>query len=193
MRLALALAAGGLAIAASPAHTDGSVDMYAAVRPSIIGPAPVHMQRSNARGDLIEIVDRAADGVGVPREEMRFVVTRESGWRPDAQNSRSTATGLTQVVKGSHEAIIGRRLTLSEHRRLMKDPDHAARVGAAHWRMCRDLVGHHVPASKVWRACFYSGPANVGGRIEMAAAHFRPDSSGWLQRGSIAWLSGGGA
>lgn len=196
MRAAIVGAGLALTLGVTPALPERSdVDMYASLRPSLLSPTPVHAQDARVRPPraapdpaLVRIVERAADQAGVSRDDLRFVVGIESGWRPDARNPRSTATGLTQVVHASHAAIIGRRITREEHHRLMKDPHHAARVGAAHWRMCRDLVGRDASVRHVWRSCYYAGPANVGGRIEMAAAHFRTDAAGWLQRDSIGWL-----
>ncbi len=128
---------------------------------------------------IFALVQRAADEAGIPRDVMNYHVKRESGFRPDARNPKSTATGLLQVVKGSHEAIIGRKLTLSEHVSLMRQPAYALRVGAAHMRACADLT-------KNLYACHYHGHARFGGRIEMAARYFKPDSNGWLDRGSVA-------
>lgn len=189
MRAALAIAAGLSAVmAASPAIPERSdVDMYATLRPSIWSSAPVAHQRINARGDIIAMVNAAADRADLPREVMHDHVRRESDYRPDARNPRSTAKGLLQVIHGSHEAIVGRRMSRTEHFRLMADPAYALKVGAAHMKACQQLVGND--ARRLY-ACHYHGHARFGGRIQMAAMHFQPDAGGWLSRGSVAWMSG---
>lgn len=133
---------------------------------------------------ILALVDRVASEIGIPTSVMREHVRRESGFRPAARNPRSSATGLLQVVKGSHEAIIGRKLTMAEHVRLSSDPEHSLRVGAAHMRACMGLMPGASPA-KLY-GCHYHGHARFGGRIEMAAAFYRPDRNGWLARGSVA-------
>jgi hypothetical protein len=190
MRTAIAIAAGLSAVViASPAIPERSdVDVYVGLRPSVWSPAPVAHQRLNARGDIIAMVDAVADRAGLPRAVMHDHVRRESGYRPDARNPRSTAKGLLQVIHGSHEAIVGRRMSRAEHFRLMADPAYALRVGAAHMKACQQLVGND--ARRLY-ACHYHGHARFGGRIEMAAMHFTPDASGWLARGSVAFMSGG--
>lgn len=134
---------------------------------------------------IVALVDRAADRAGVPREIARFHVARESGFRPDARNPRSTATGLLQVIHGSHEAIVGRRMSRAEHFALMRQPDYAMRVGLAHVRACMDRLPG-ASAHRLWTGCHIKGHAAVGGRIEMARLHFQPDAAGWLNRGSVA-------
>ena len=137
---------------------------------------------------IVALVDSVADQSGLPRHVMHDHVRRESGYRPDAKNPQSTAKGLLQVIHGSHEAIVQRRMSRAEHFRLMADPVYALRVGAAHMKACQQLVGND--ARRLY-SCHYNGHARFGGRIQMAAAHFTPDNAGWLQRGSVAWLGGG--
>jgi soluble lytic murein transglycosylase-like protein len=140
---------------------------------------------------IVAMVDREADRTGLPRTVMHDHVRRESGYVAHARNPKSTAKGLLQVLHGSHEAIVGRRMSRAEHFRLMADPAYALRVGAAHMKACQQLVGND--ARRLY-ACHYHGHGKFGGRIQMAAVHFQPDSSGWLAQGSVAlpWAGQGG-
>jgi hypothetical protein len=190
MRRASFLAAGALALlAATPAIPERSdVDMYATLRPSILSPAPVMLQRFNARGDIVALVDKVADQTGVPRHVLHEHVKRESGYQPSARNPKSTAKGLTQPVRCSHAVIIGRdcrTFTKSEHFRLASDPSHNLRVGAAHIRACMALMPG-ASARELWRNCHVKGHGAVGGNIQMAAAYFKPNAGGWLTQGSVA-------
>lgn len=132
-----------------------------------------------------QIAIRAGERIGVPANVTAFILDKESGGRADARNPKSTATGLGQIIKGTHEAIIGRRLTMGEHVALARDPEHNARLTAAHIRACIDLMPG-ADAAAIWRRCHYRGHASVGGRVEMARAYFRPDANGWLDRGTVA-------
>lgn len=173
------------AVAASTIATRASYgDFNLLVRPSdpvaVAGATPrsVPRQRAARRGGatpdrgIVALVDRVADETGVPRGVMHFHVRMESGYRPAARNPASTATGLLQPIRGSHAAIIGRPLTHAEHFALARDPEHNLRVGAAHIRACIDLMPG-ASAQRLWRACHVAGHGNVGGRIEMAAAHYQ--------------------
>jgi hypothetical protein len=168
------------------------VDMYATIRHNatlsvVTGPTSITHRRSNQIDPrLYARVTHAAYAHGIPKDVMHYHVKRESSYNPRARNPRSTATGLLQVVKGSHEAIIGRRLSLQEHISLMSDVDHGLSVGAAHIRGCMQLMPNASPHA-LWKRCHYYGHGNVGGSIQIASAHYqKPSSSGWLQTGSVA-------
>lgn len=135
--------------------------------------------------NVYALVSKIADETGISRETMHYIVKRESGYRADARNPKSTATGLLQLIRGSHAAIIGRELSKAEHHRLASNAEYNLRVGAAHIKACKQLMPN-ASADAIWRRCHIRGHAAVGGRIEMAAAHYSPDSSGWLARGSVA-------
>jgi len=134
---------------------------------------------------IVALVDKVADETGIPRAVMRFHVARESGFRPAARNPKSTATGMLQLIRGSHAAIIGRELTKDEHCRRASDPAHNLRVGAAHIKGCMALMPG-ASADRLWKGCHIRGHAAAGGRIEIAARMYRPDAQGWLSRGSVA-------
>jgi len=178
-----------------PAVSDGGSSMYALIAADA---NQVTFQKQRVRQwrgidpNIVAMVDHTADRAGLPRAVMHDHVRRESGYRPNARNPKSTAKGLLQVLHGSHEAIVGRRMSRAEHFRLMADPAYALRVGAAHMKACQQLVGND---PRRLYACHYNGHGKFGGRIQMAAAHFQPDNSGWLSRGSVAlpWTTGGGA
>lgn len=148
---------------------------------------PVSTWTRSRRADpaVVALVDTVADQAGLSRAVMHDHVRRESGYRPEARNPKSTAKGLLQVLHGSHEAIVQRRMSRAEHFRLMADPGYALRVGAAHMKACADLMPG-ASAHALWRNCHVRGHGAVGGNIRMAAAHFTPDSGGWLARGSVA-------
>jgi hypothetical protein len=190
----------GAAVMAAPAASDSTssnsarewtVDNRVAVFSSLpIAQAPP-LRRHGVRGSygpdptVLAMIHRIADESGIPRETMLFHVKHESGFRPDAKNRRSTATGFLQLIRGSHAAIIGRALTKAEHAVLARKPEHNLRVGAAHIRACMELMPG-ASAVQLWKRCHIRGHAAVGGRIEMAARFYRPDSQGWLARGSVA-------
>lgn len=134
---------------------------------------------------ILAMVDKVADESGIPRSIMRFHVQKESGYDPRARNPKSTATGLLQLIKGSHEVIAGRILTKEEHFRLAMNPEYNLRLGAAHIKECMA----HMPgasADTLWRKCHVRGHRSVGGDIRVAATYFKPDSQGWLAKGSVA-------
>lgn len=134
---------------------------------------------------ILAMVDKVADENGIPRSIMRFHVQKESGYDPRARNPKSTATGLLQLIKGSHEVIAGRILTREEHFRLAMNPEYNLRLGAAHIRECMS----HMPgasAQALWKNCHVRGHRSVGGDIRVAATYFKPDSQGWLAKGSVA-------
>ena len=178
----------------APAVSDGGNTLYALIdyntRQATFQKQPVRQWRG-PDPSIVAMVDREADRTGLPRTVMHDHVRRESGYIANARNPKSTAKGLLQVLHGSHEAIVGRRMSRAEHFRLMADPAYALRVGAAHMKACQQLVGND--ARRLY-ACHYHGHGKFGGRIQMAAAHFQPDSSGWLAQGSVAlpWAGQGG-
>lgn len=134
---------------------------------------------------ILAMVDRVADESGIPRSIMRFHVQKESDYNPRARNPKSTATGLLQLIKGSHEVIAGRMLTREEHFRLAVDPEYNLRLGAAHIKACMQVMPG-ATAEAMWRRCHVRGHRNVGGDIRVARSYFKPDSQGWLARGSVA-------
>lgn len=134
---------------------------------------------------LYAMAKRVASEVGVPMEVVSFHIMKESGWRADARNPKSTATGLLQLIKGSHEAISGQLLTKEEHFRLARDPERNLRLGVAHIKACMELMPG-ASADRLWRSCHVKGHAAAGGRIEMATAYYKTDQNGWLARGSVA-------
>lgn len=139
---------------------------------------------------LVKLAMRIADESGIPRNVMHYHIMRESGYNPRARNPKSTATGLLQLIKGSHEIIAGRRLTKQEHFRLAKNPEYNLRLGAAHIKACMQLLPG-ASANTLWKRCHVAGHAKVGGRIEIAASYFQTDKNGWLSRGTVAmpWSS----
>lgn len=172
----------------APAISDGGNSLYALIAADA---NQVTFQKQRVRqwrgADpvIVAMVDRAADRSGLPRYVMHDHVKKESGYRPNARNPKSTAKGLLQVLHGSHEAIVGRRMSRAEHFRLMADPDYALRVGAAHMKACAELMPG-ASSHALWRRCHVAGHGAVGGSIRQAAAHYSADTSGWLQRGTVA-------
>lgn len=197
-RLPILILAGALSSSSAGSDTSNSNSAreWAVDAQALFAPAPAMQAaelkvRRPVRGSyapdtrIEAMVDRIARETGIPVSVMRFHVARESGFRPDARNPRSTATGLLQVIHGTHEAIVGRRMPRAEHYRLMQQPEYALRVGSAHIREClRVMPG--ASAQKLWRECHVPGLARHGGSFQMAARHYRPDSGGWLARGSVA-------
>lgn len=136
---------------------------------------------------LASLAQRLSKEAGVSYETVAYIVQRESGWDPRARNPKSTATGLLQLIRGSHIAISGQFMTKEEHFRMASDPERNLRVGIAHIKECMvNMPGAN--ADSIWRRCHIRGHAAVGGRIQNAALHYKPktDSSGWLARGSVA-------
>lgn len=205
VRSRIALACAALLCSVAPAIPENDPDnwreTFARDRQAFLSPTPIASAKTRTprtrvpairfKPDpaIVALVDRVASEAGIPVAVMRDHVRRESGFRPGARNPRSTATGLLQVIKSSHEAIIGRRLTLAEHIRLSSDPEYSLRVGAAHMKLCMTLI----PGATALRLydCHYHGHARFGGSIQMAAHFYRPDRNGWLAIGSVAmpWAS----
>lgn len=193
-RLSLIIAASLISTAAIPEADPQSARAFITEQAGFFAPVATAQvaskRRHGVRGSyapdptIVALVDRAADQAGLDRAVVRYHVARESSFRPDARNPRSTAKGLLQVIRGSHEAIVGRRMSLEEHLRLMAQPEYAMRVGLAHMKACVALM----PGASVKQvyACHYHGHGRFGGRIQMAAAYYRPDAGGWLARGSVA-------
>lgn len=165
-------------------HSLGAPAAYASVNIKKNVKRPVRA-RYTPDPSLVNLAMQIADETGIPRDVMNYHIVRESGYNPNARNPKSTATGMLQLIKGSHEVIAGRILTREEHFRLAKDPEYNLRLGAAHIRGCMQLMPG-ASANALWKKCHMAGHKNVGGDIRMAASYFKTDQNGWLSRGTIA-------
>lgn len=159
----------------SPAWSDGG-DFFL-TRPHLVsGPAqpdrPARKGRASARPDMIQIVEQEARRFGVPVEIALYHAKRESGFSPAAKNPASTAKGTLQVIRGSHAAIIGRNLSLSEHLALAGDATHGTRAGMAHIAAAYEARPHWTP-DQLWRRCHVAGLDNCGTSLSRAAAIYR--------------------
>ena len=121
-----------------------------------------------ARSAVKQIVLNTASRYGVPAHVADYHARRESGYRAAARNPHSTAKGVLQVVKGTHEAIIGRRLTLNEHLHMMSDPVHGAAVGMAHIAACMESRPHWTPG-QLWQRGHVAGLRSCGTSLDRAA------------------------
>ena len=123
---------------------------------------------------VVRIVDQTAKQYGVPVEYARFHVARESSFNPAAKNPGSTAKGTLQVIKGSHEAITGRSMTLAEHLASAGDPYHGTSVGMAHLAAAYEARPTWSP-QHLWRSCHVGGLRNCGTSLQRAAQLYRGD------------------
>ena len=165
-------------------HSLGSPAAYASVKLSKEVKRPVRA-RYAPDPSIVKLAMNIADETGIRRDVMHDHIVRESGYNPNARNPKSTATGLLQLIKGSHEAIAGRLLTKEEHFRLAKNPEYNLRLGAAHIKACMELMPG-ASSYNLWKKCHVQGHRNVGGDIRTAASYFKTDKNGWLSRGTIA-------
>jgi len=144
-------------------------DFYLLVRPDHDGAGVWFDPSSSAsRSAIKQIVMRTAGRYGVPAHVADYHARRESGYRAAARNPKSTAKGVLQVVKGTHEAIIGRRLTLQEHLQLMSDPKHGAAVGMAHIAACFEARPNWT-AGQLWQRGHVAGLRSCGTTLDRAA------------------------
>ncbi len=118
--------------------------------------------------DVKIVVLATARKFGVPAHVADYHALRESGYRAAARNPNSTAKGVLQVVKGTHEAIIRRRLTLTEHLRMMSDAQHGAAVGMAHIAACMESRPHWTPG-QLWQRGHVAGLRSCGTSLDRAA------------------------
>jgi hypothetical protein len=130
------------------------------------------------------MADATADRCGVPRHHVRFTVLNESGWNPFAKNPKSTATGLTQPIIGSHSAIVGKQLTREEHRKLAHDPQHNLNVGVAHISACYKARPNWT-AKQLWWNCHVQGHAAAGTSIQVARAEYARVVQGYTYMASM--------
>jgi soluble lytic murein transglycosylase-like protein len=76
-------------------------------------------------------IDRAAKGSGVDAATLEAIVLLESGGRPDAQASSDLAgaVGLTQILAGTAQDLLGMTVDLAASRRITRQMTRAARHG----------------------------------------------------------------
>lgn len=180
-----------LATPAIPERSD-SPDMYALFRQPATSTTVTTTRRLRpAIAEMASLVDTEADRFALPRELVHYHIRRESSYDPVARNPRSTAKGLTQIIRGTHGAITRQPLTRGEHFAKASDPTHNLRVGLAHVAAAyRANPGWS--ADRLWRRCHVAGLANCGTSLNEAARIYESVTtrSGWIQLGSVAWSSG---
>jgi Transglycosylase SLT domain len=144
-----------------------------AQKTAFAAPLDIRTDKTKRRdANLVATVYASADRFGVPRHIAHYHVDRESGWNVTAKNPASTATGLFQMIRGSHAEIIGKPLTRQEHASLARKPEHNANVGMAHIRACMDAMPG-ASEHALWKKCHYYGHSNVGTSIKVARAHYQ--------------------
>lgn len=151
---------------ATRARADGS-DFNLIVRPPV-GASTWFAPPVAARGDVKAVVLATARRFGVPEHVADYHARRESGYRAAARNPKSTAKGVLQVIHGTHEAIVGRRMSLTEHLALMSDARHGAAVGMAHIAACMEARPDWTPG-KLWRSGHVAGLRSCGTSLNRAA------------------------
>jgi hypothetical protein len=120
---------------------------------SVVGGNTLMTGTGRVKDDVQAVANRYGWGTGAEWAAIDWIVGKESSWNPTAQNPRSSASGLFQMIDGTWAAYRPASASAFAHMRQASVPDQAA----AGMRYIGSRYVHPVAAQRFWEEMGYYG------------------------------------